>query len=781
MLKKHLFLILFVAISTTIFAQNYSLSGYIRDAETGEELIGASVFVHETKSGGVTNVYGYYSISLPKGAYHLTYSFIGKNSIKKEVTLSDNIRQDIELGDNSVQLKAFEVIAEKEDQNVRSAQISTVKMEVNAIKKLPAFMGEVDVLKTIQMLPGVQSGGEGNTGFFVRGGSQDQNLILLDEAPVYNASHLFNFFSVFNSDALKDMTLYKGGIPSRYGGRLSSVLDLRMKDGNSKKLSVSGGLGLISSRLTIEGPLKKDKAAFIVSARRTYADVFLRLSKNETVNQNKLYFYDLNAKVNVKINDNNRLFLSGYFGQDVTGFGDLFGFDWGNGTGTIRWNHLFSEKLFSNFSLIYTNYKFKIGGDIGPATFEWKSFIDDIGFKGDFTYYANSKHTLQWGVQTTLHKFDPGAIKVELEDAFSNVNTLTPNNGLEHGIYISDEFNVNDKLLLIFGGRISAFQNLGADNVYTYDKTEPLFWQVSDTTKYPKNEIFKTYFGFEPRLSARYTLNGSSSLKGSYNRTYQYLQQVQSSLSVAPYDIWYLVNNNIPPQVADQIAAGYFKNLKENTYEASVEVYYKYIQNQTDLVDNADVLGNELFDGQLRVGNGWSYGAEFLLKKTKGLFTGWVAYTLSKTERQIDGINNNDTYFAPYDVRNNLNLVGTYQITDRISASANFVYYTGRAYTLPIGKYEYEGTIVPLYDTRNASRLPDYHRADVSLTWDLKKKDKGRRTLEHSLSFSIYNVYARKNPYSISFSEEPDQPGVSTSTMLYIPGPIPSITWNFKF
>ena len=780
MMKKILLVLMLIPFFG--IAQKHSISGYIKDANNGEELIGATIFVEETKGGVATNVYGYYSLGLPAGNYNLVFSFLGKNPERKQVELNADLKMDIELKDNSVSLETVEITAEKKDQNITSSEISTQKLEIKQIKQLPAFLGEVDVLKTIQLLPGVQSAGDGNTGFFVRGGSQDQNLILLDEAPVYNASHLFNFFSVFNPDAVKDLTLYKGGIPSRYGGRLSSVLDIRMKDGNSKQFSSSGGIGLISSRLTIEGPLVKDKSSFLITGRRTYADLFLRLSNDDAINQNKLYFYDLNTKLNYKINDKNRLFLSGYFGRDVTGFSDIFGFDWGNATGTLRWNHLFSDKIFSNFSLIYTNYTFKIEGDVGPAQFTWNSLLNDVGFKGDFTFYANSNNTFRWGVQSTYHNFDPGKITARLEGAFENVTELSKNDGLEHGIYLSNEQKVNEKLLLIYGGRLSAFQNIGPDNIYFYDKSDPLFYRVTDTTTIAKNEIYKTYFGFEPRFSLRYTLNKSSSVKASYNRIFQYIQQVQSSLSVAPFDVWFLANNNIPPQIVDQIAAGYFKNLFDNQLETSVEVYYKYIQNQTDIVDNADILGNELFDGQLRVGNGWSYGAEFLAKKQAGLFTGWVAYTWSKTERVIDEINGGKKYYAPYDIRNNLTVASTYQITERVNFGGNFIYSTGRAYTLPVGKYNYNGTSIPLFADRNSNRLPDYHRLDLSVTIDGKTRSTtDRRRIENSWNISVFNVYGRKNPFSVSFAEDQENPGQSKSTMFYLPGPIPSVTWNFRF
>ena len=781
MIKFRLLIAYFFIIAGTLQAQKVTVSGYIKDAATGEELIGATVFVEETKTGGSANLYGFYSITLPEtGAYTIKYNYLGYTAETKNVNLSKSQTINVELSQQNKELQEVVVTGEQSNANVEKVEMSSVSLKMDAVKKIPAFFGEVDILKTVQLLPGVQNAGDGNTGFFVRGGGSDQNLILLDEAIVYNASHLFNFFSVFNSDAVKDLKLYKGGITPEYGGRLSSVLDIRMKDGNTKEFKGSGGIGLISSRLTLEGPLQKDKSSFLISGRRTYADIFLRLSPDETINQNALYFYDFNTKLNYTINDKNRIFLSGYFGRDVLSFSDLFGFDWGNATGTLRWNHLFSDKLFSNFSLIYTNYLFNISGDIGPASFRWKSNINDINLKADFGYFANSNNTLSFGVQSIYHNLDPGEIRASIEGATSNVTRLSPNNGLEHGAYINNEQKINSRLSVKYGARLSAFQVVGGGKQYEYDKSDDLNWVVTDTIELNPGSIYQSFLNFEPRVSAKYTLDEFSSIKASYNRMTQYVQQAQSAQSVAPYDVWFTANNNIKPQLADQVAMGYFRNFKEDQYEFSAEVYYKDLKNLYDIIDNGNVLGNEFLDGQLREGRGWSYGLELLLQKQSGRFTGFIGYTWSRTLRQIDAINEGRAYFAPFDRRHDLSLTSNYQLNDRISIAGSFVYATGRAITLPIGKYEYNDVIIPVYDERNANRLPDYHRMDLSVTIDPKEEKKNKRFVS-SWNFSVFNVYGRKNPISVGFAENPDRPGQPNSSMFYIPGPVPSVTWNFSF
>lgn len=778
-MKNLLVLTLGLILSLSAYSQKkYTLSGNITDGETGEELIGATVTIIELSTGAAANVYGFYSVSVPEGKYSVRYNFLGYESKTMEIDLNENVKMNVELFPSRKELDEVVISDKADNDNVEKVETGTIDIKMESIKKLPAFLGEVDVLKVVQLLPGVQSGGDGNTGFFVRGGSVDQNLVLLDEAVVYNASHLFNFFSVFNPDAVKDLKLYKGGIPPVYGGRLSSVLDIRMKDGNSKEYKASGGIGLISSRLTVEGPIQKDVSSFLVSGRRTYADLFLAFSPDESQRDNQLYFYDLNMKMNYKINDKNRIYVSGYFGRDVTGFADLFGFDWGNATGTVRWNHLFSDRLFSNFSLVYSNYTFNISGDVGPQSFSWNSEINDLNAKADFTYYLDSDNTLTFGAHSIYHNLDPGTIAASIEGAASFERRLSPNNGLEHGVYINNEQKLFDNRLGVnYGFRLSAFQVIGEGTRYEYDKSNPLEYEKTDSIPLDPWTTDEFFWGFEPRVNIRYTIDETSSIKAGYNRIFQYIQQSQSAQSVAPYDVWYIANNNIPPQRVDQISIGYFKNLKENKYETSVEVYYKEVDNAVDVVDNGDILGNELLDGELRIGQGWSYGLEFLLEKKTGKLTGFLGYTLSRTELQIPEINNGERYFAPWDRTHDLSLAGSYEINKKWSVSSNFVYATGRALTLPIGNMQYQGSFAPIFGDRNADRLPDYHRLDISVTWEpgANKEDKKFRS---SWNFSVFNVYGRVNPISVSFAESQGAPNTS---FFYIPGPIPSVTWNFNF
>lgn len=780
-MSKYLIIIVFSLLANLNFAQEkLNISGYVKDANTGEELIGAAVYVEEIKSGAVTNVYGYYVVSLVPGEYNISFSFLGKETETKKIQLSDNIKLNIELKDNSLELKVVEVTGERLDQNVTSNEMSVEKLDIEKVKQIPAFMGEVDVLKTITLLPGVQSGGDASTGFFVRGGGADQNLILLDEAPVYNASHLLNFFSVFNPDAIKDLKLYKGGIPSRYGGRLSSVLDIRMNEGNKKEFKGQGGIGLISSRLTLEGPFQKGKGSFLISGRRTYADfLFFRFANDEAQRDNTLYFYDLNAKLNYVINEKNRIFLSGYFGRDVTGFADVFGFNWGNTTGTFRWTHLFSDRLFSNFSLIYSKYDFLLGADLSNASFSWKNFITNYNAKADFTFYLNSKNTLNFGYNTILHQVDPGTFKFRLEGAIDNTINLTAFNGLEHGIYLSNEQDFNGRLSATYGARLSVFQRVGPGKNYTYDKSNFDAWQATDTSEI--KGIGSTFLNLEPRLSVKYLIDETSSIKASYNRMAQYIQQVQSTQSVIPFDIWFMAGANVAPMLVDQIAAGYFRNFRNNMIETSVEVFYKDYQNINDLIGNGQILGNEFFESQIRAGVGEAYGLEVLLKKAKGDFSGWISYTYAISELQIPGINNGNKYFSNYDRRHDVSVVSSYQVKSHINISANFLFQSGRAVTFPIGGGSIAGTTFPIYADRNASRLPNYHRADISVTLDpnpAKAKNQNKKVIS-SWNFSIFNVYGRINPFSVTFTE--DEQGKPITEVFYIPGPIPSVTWNFKF
>ena len=770
-------------------AQNkFTLSGYVRDIGSGEDLSGAQVVIPEAGAGANTNSYGFYSITLPEGKYQVIARLMGYDNDTLQIELNQDLTQNFELGEKGVTVETVEITDQSNTDNFKSTDMSVEKMSLKEIRKLPAFMGEVDVIRTIQLMPGVASVGEGITGYYVRGGQTNQNLVLLDNATVYNASHLLGFFSVFNADALRDeYKLYKGGIPAQYGTRLASVLDLHMKEGNNKSYHASGGLGAISSRLTIEGPIIKDKGSFVVSGRRTYADLFLKLSKDENLKSTQLYFYDFNAKGNIRISDKDRLFLSGYFGRDVFKFRNLFANDWGNATASLRWNHLFSDKLFSNTTLIFSDffYGFEATTFTGDR-FAFSSGIRDYSLKNDFTLFANPKNQLAFGFDLTFHRFNPGVFE-PLGETFLQPIESKPDFATESALYLSNEQTVSDRLSLSYGLRWSQFANIGPGTEYTYGANfTPL-----DTTEFSSGEIIKLYHGLEPRLSARYLVSASGALKASYMRTRQYLHLASNSTASFPWDIWIPSSRHIQPQIADQVAVGYFQNLLDNKVEASVELYYKDMQNQIDFKNGAELILNPTIETEILKGDGYAYGAEFMLRKTQGNFSGWIGYTLSKSIRQIEGINNGDPYPASADRRNDVSLVGSYQITPRVNVGATWVYATGRRVTFPIGGYRIDSTFVPVYGARNADKLPDYHRLDLSLTIDGKKKEiqEGKRRLESSWNITCYNAYGRRNAFSIDFREEeeadPNNPGqtilVRKAVKTYLFRWVPSITWNFNF
>lgn len=785
-MKKTFQLLVFLFFSATLFSQEkFTLSGTIKDDSNGEDLIGVTIFVKELPGvGTVTNLYGFYSITLPKGEYTFQYSYVGYKTIEFKANLNQNIKNNIELSSGSTDLEIVEISAEREDENIRSNEMSVTKIDMKEIESIPVLFGERDILKTIQLLPGVKSGGEGNAGFFVRGGSSDQNLILLDGAPVYNASHLLGFFSVFNSDAIKDLKLYKGGMPAEYGGRLSSVMDIKMKEGNSKELSASGGIGLIASKLTIEAPFVKNKGSFIISGRRTYADLFLKLSSDEDRRNTSLYFYDLNMKANYQFSDKDRLFISGYFGRDNLGFADRFAFKWGNSTGTIRWNHLYNDKLFSNTSLIFSNYNYLI--DIKAAGFKINSKIQDITLKQDLDFFWNEKNKLNFGGSIIHHTFDPGEISSSGE-AIGNTK-IENRYSLESGLYISNEHKFNELWSATYGLRYSNFTQIGPGEIYSYDEKG----NVADTSNFNNYEAVKSYNGLEPRLSINYILNETSSIKTSYNRNYQYLHLLSNSSGSNPTDAWLPSSNNIKPQIADQIALGYFKNFKDNTYEFSVETYYKALQNTIDYRTGAEITLNATVEGELLYGKGRAYGLEFYLKRRKGKFTGWLSYTLARTEVTFDEINDGDWYPAKQDRTHDLSLVAMYKLSERVSLSSTFVYYTGNAVTFPTGKYVVDNQTINLYSDRNGSRMPAYHRMDVGVVWDGKnyreilnpdtgEKEKVKKKFQSSWNFSIYNLYARENAYSYTFRESEDDPTKTETVQLSLFKIIPSVSYNFKF
>ncbi|MEM7371348.1 MAG: TonB-dependent receptor [Bacteroidota bacterium] len=744
-----------------------TLSGYVRDGETGEALIGATVFLPEIRKGAYANEYGFYSVTVPEGQYKVQYRFLGYATDTTTIDLAGSVREDIELFPFEAEVEEVVISSRAAADNVQSTEMGVTQLTISEIKKVPVLFGETDVLKTIQLLPGVKPAGEGSSGFYVRGGGTDQNLILLDEAPVYNASHLLGFFSVFNGDAINSTKLYKGNQPAEYGGRLSSTLDIRMKDGNSKNWGVSGGLGLISSRLTVEGPIVQDKSSFMVSGRRTYADAFLALSPDSNLNSSQLYFYDLNAKANYKLGEKDQLFLSGYFGRDVFGFQDRFGIDWGNATATLRWNHLFNDKLFLNSSLIYSDYDYSINIDAANASIT--SGIQDWNLKEDFSYYANSQNTIKFGVNAIYHTFVPGVVKIGETDN-NEGRGLEDRYALETAAYISHDLSLGEAFKLSYGLRYSNFTVLGPGTFYQYDAEG----NVSDSTVFGSNEVVKNYGGLEPRVSATYVLDQQSSLKASYARNRQYVHLLSNSTSTTPTDVWVPSSEIVEPEIADQLSIGYFRNFDDNRWEASLELYYKDLQNQIEYKNGADLFLNETVESQLVFGSGQSYGAEFLLRKTAGKWTGWVSYTLSRTTRQFDEINNGKAFSARQDRTHDVSVVAIYEPNPKWSFSGSWVYYTGDAVTFPTGSYVVDGQLVSLYTERNSYRMPDYHRLDLSATWYGKNPNT-------SLNASLYNAYGRKNAYTIDFQESETVPGTLEAVKTYLFRWVPSVTWNFQF
>ena len=752
-----------------------TISGYIKDQKTGEDLIGASCYVKELKKGTVANVYGFYSLSIPSGYYTLSYSFLGTKTQTKIQEITEDQSINIELGPDNLQIKEVLVTAEGGRKNIERAEMSVIKLPVSTVKRLPALMGEVDLIKTVQMLPGVKPASEGSTGFSVRGGNPDQNLLLLDEAPVYNPAHLLGFFSIFNGDALSDLKLYKGDIPASVGGRLSSLLDIRMKNGNAKKLSGNGGIGTVSSRMTLEGPIgKKEKTSFLLSGRRSYADLFLKLSSDEEINSNVVYFYDINAKVNHRFNDNNRLFVSAYMGRDKFKSKDNE-LNFGNQTLTIRWNHLFSNKLFSNTTLLYSKYNYELSNRLGADAFKWKSNLKDYSTKLDFNYFLNSNNTIKFGGIVTYHQFEPGhAFGVDSQSLISDYK-VNESNALESGMYASNEQKIGNRLTLKYGLRFSMFNNVGEGTVYKFDEN----YEVESSKTYKKGDVFNTYTNWEPRLGLKYTLSPVSSMKASYSRTSQYMQLTQNSTGGMPLDVWFPSSPNVKPQKSDQFALGYFRNFRDNTIEMSLESYYKKLQNTIDFKDFADLLLNKELEAELRFGSAKAYGFEFMTNLNFNRLQGWFGYTWSRTNRTIKGINNGKSYRSPYDVPHDFKAALSYKLSKRTLISANFTYSTGAPITYPVGRAEYQGAFIKIYSDRNSYRLPDNHRLDLALT--LKGKKKPNKKWEGEWNFSLYNAYGRKNPWFVTFEQDEDNPKVIKAEKTYLFTFVPSITYNFKF
>ncbi|MEL7122233.1 MAG: TonB-dependent receptor, partial [Bacteroidota bacterium] len=762
----------------------------VRDASNGETMIGATVVVKGSTVGTVTNEYGFYSLSLEPGDYTLVVSYLGYTDFTLDINLVANRKLDFEISEGGTQLDEIVITAKEEDQNVTNIQMSVEQLDMGTIQKLPTLLGETDVIRSILLLPGVTTVGEGAAGFNVRGGSIDQNLVILDEAPVYNSSHLFGFFSVFNPDAVKGVKLYKGGIPARFGGRLSSILDVRMREGNNKQFEMQGGVGSIFSRLALEAPIKKDKGSFLVAGRRSYIDILAGPFLTDGLEDTRLNFYDLTLKTNYELGEKDQLFLSAYLGRDNFVFGAQAGFNWGNATTTLRWNHLFNDKLFSNFTAYYSNYDYEINfGEDDDNNFDWNARILNYSVKPEFTYFINPDNILRFGGQTIYYEFQPAnAMAVNVDESIDF--SLDEQFALESSIFIENEVTLWSRLKANYGLRLSHFAYLGGRNIYTYGTplVEGTAKPLTDVTFVESGEVVEDWINLEPRLSLQYQLTPSSSLKASYNRTAQYIHLLSNTTASIPLDIWTPSTNNIDPQIANQVALGYFRNFSNNAYEASLEVYYKGYENLIDYIDGADLILNEFVEGQILTGEGRAYGAEFSLKKNKGKFNGWINYSLSRTERLVDGINNDEWYPSRFDQTHNFNITAFYDLSERATLSATFTYNTGTPLTLSSSGFYQQGLFVPNNDgdARNNFRIPDYHRLDLSLTLD-RNPNKPKKRWEGQWVFGIYNVYGRRNAFSIYGSQQDERlpagalADANAIRFSVIGSFIPSVSYNFKF
>ena len=758
----------------------YILSGYARDAETGEDLIGVTVYIEALKQGVVSNVYGFYSITLPEGNYEVQYSYVGYETVTRNIDLSGSQTIDIELATLSETMQEVVVFGEAQDANVSDLSISTEKVDIEQLRKMPSIFGEPDLIKAVQMMPGVITAGEGTSAYFVRGGSADQNLILIDEAPIYDPSHLFGYISVFNSDVIKESKLYKGGIPAAYGGRLSSILDVRTIDGNKKDFGVHAGIGTIASKLMVEGPIKRDVGSFLVSARRSYADLFLKIAGND----NQVYFYDVNAKVNFNLGPKDKIFVAGYFGRDAFGLGDTFTFDWGNATGTLRWNHLFNNKLFSNTTFIVSRFDYGLDLSDNALGFTWTAVTNEYSLKQHFTWFASPNIELDFGYDGTYRVFQPGRFASNGESSIFSTLELQKLYAFDLAFFLSNKHTISRWLSLEYGIRVSLFNQVGPTTVYTYaDPRDNVNITVTDTKEYAKGDLISSYLNVEPRFSGRFKLSNLSSIKVSYNRMVQNVHLISSGTVPLPFNTWYPSSTYLKPQIADQVAAGYFRNFKDNMFETSFEGFYKWLDNVTDFADNADIFFNEYIDTEFRQGESTAYGFEAQIRKTKGDWTGFVNYTWSKSERLIPEVNNGNPFFSNYDRRNSFNVLAAYQLSDRWSFSGTFTYSTGRPITLPTGQYAIQHYTPSLITERNGYKLPDYHRMDFSAVLE-PLKNKNRRA-QIKWVFAVYNAYNRKNAFTIYNQDVLDdndkRTGQKEFVMIYLFPVVPSVTFNIDF
>ena len=789
--KISTFIILFTTFFTALAQEKFTLSGTITDQNSNETLIGVNIFFPELKTGVTTNEYGFYSITLPKGNHQVQISYLGYKTVNETIELTQNTKYNWPLSNEDNVLKEVIITDDRTKTDIRKPEMSVNKLSISAIKKMPVVLGEVDVLKSILLLPGVTNAGEGASGFNVRGGGADQNLILLDEATIFNSSHVFGFFSVFNPDAIKDIRLYKGGIPSRFGGRASSVLDIYQKDGSSKKFHMNGGIGLISSRLLAEGPLVKDKGSFLIGGRGSYAHLFLKLSPEQK--DNAAYFYDLNAKFSYKLTENDNLYLSGYFGRDVFSLNKSFTNTYGNSTLNLRWNHLYSDKLFSNLSLIYSDYYY--GLDLDFVGFKWDSGIKNYNIKYDFKNYLTDSFKLNYGLNAIYYDFNPGTIVPSNSTSGINSDQLDKKYAFEPAVYISADHDLSKKVSISYGLRYSLFYRLGQSTVNIYANDNPVVFNNDlklyekatpiDTKFYGKNDVIQSFDNLEPRFSAAYQFNDTQSVKASYNRMVQYLQLISNTSSPTPLDVWTPSDNFIKPQIADQVALGYFKNFNDGMYSLEVETYYKKIKNRIDYIDGAELIANKALEQVILNGQMRAYGLEILLKKNEGKLNGWISYTLSRSEQQTPGrtpletgINNGQWYNSVYDKLHNLAVTSSYTLNDKWSFGANFALQSGQPVTYPEGQYEYLGITVPSYGLRNENRLPAYHHLDIAATLTPRKNN--NRNYKTEWVFSIYNLYNRRNAASINFRQNIDT-GNNEAVRTSIFGIVPAVSYNFKF
>lgn len=786
----------FVNGKITFSQTRHTISGYVKDSSNGESMIGANVYVKENLKGTTTNDYGFFSLTLEEGTYTLIASYLGFEKKEISVVLNKDVRINFQIVSGAILTKEVVITGERADKNVQSTEIGKVDLPMEKIKSLPVLFGEVDVLKTLQLLPGV-SATEGNTGLYIRGGGPDQNLILLDEAPVYNTGHLFGFFSVFNSDAIKNTTLIKGGMPANYGGRISSVIDISMLDGNDKKYTAVGGIGTISSRLTVSGPLpviRKDssqkilkrikrgeRGSFIVSGRRTYIDVLIQPFLNKGMKGNRYFFYDLNAKANYRFSDKDRIFISGYFGKDILKYKSSTGrfnvrMPWGNATTTLRWNHLFTDKLFMNATLIYTNYNFDITLGQSLWSFRLYSGIKDYSSKWDFDYFPSILHHVKFGLQYTYHIFTPNTASAKAETEGIDIkSTLPKKHAHDIALYALDEFDINDRIKLNAGVRLPMFIQTGPYSTFHLDEN----FNIQDTIRsYKKNEIVKTYTGVEPRLSLRYLFNSKASIKAGWTINNQYIHLVSSSTTTLPTDLWVPSSLSVKPQIGTQYSLGYFRNFKNNAYETSIEVYYKEMKNQIEFRDGFSYELDRDNELDFAFGKGYAYGIELFFKKSYGKFNGWAGYTLSWSNRHFETLFDKD-FPARYDQRHNISVVASYKLSKRWSFSATFVYSTGFRFTFPLDLYYIEGMFLTDYQERNSLKVKNYHRADISANWNFIKA----RRIKSNLSISVYNVYNRKNTFAMFYEAEGDLQKEGSKIKvkaIYIFPILPSLTWNFE-